>query len=63
MPFNCQRWIAGTASARFDPLVPAPWLRRRPAQVGWAVLLSDIDIAVLQNPFKFLYRWGDRAGL
>ena len=28
--------------------------------VGWAVLLSDIDIAVLQNPFKFLYR---RVGL
>jgi hypothetical protein len=24
--------------------------------VGWAVLLSDIDIAVLQNPFKFLHR-------
>jgi len=27
-------------------------------QLGWAVLLSDIDICVLQNPFKFLYRWG-----
>jgi len=26
-------------------------------QLGWSVLLSDIDICVLQNPFKFLYRW------
>lgn len=24
--------------------------------LGWAVLLSDIDICVLQNPFKFLHR-------
>lgn len=29
---------------------------------GWAVLLSDIDIAVLQNPFKFLYRDHDVEG-
>jgi hypothetical protein len=25
--------------------------------LGWAVLLSDIDICVLQDPFKHLYRW------
>lgn len=25
-------------------------------QLGWAVLLSDIDVCVLQDPFKFLYR-------
>ncbi|GBF91185.1 glycosyltransferase [Raphidocelis subcapitata] len=30
--------------------------------VGWAVLLSDIDIAVLQNPFRFLYRDSDVEG-
>lgn len=24
--------------------------------LGWAVLLSDIDVCVLQDPFKFLYR-------
>lgn len=25
-------------------------------QLGWSVLLSDIDVCVLQDPFKFLYR-------
>jgi hypothetical protein len=25
-------------------------------QLGWAVLLSDIDVCVLQDPFKHLYR-------
>jgi hypothetical protein len=25
--------------------------------LGWAVLLSDIDICVLQDPFKHIYRW------
>eukprot|EP00879_Flechtneria_rotunda_P016687 GHRR01017462.1.p2 GENE.GHRR01017462.1~~GHRR01017462.1.p2 ORF type:complete len:228 (+),score=50.60 GHRR01017462.1:376-1059(+) len=25
--------------------------------LGWAVLLSDIDVCVLQDPFKFLYRY------
>ena len=29
---------------------------------GWAVLLSDIDIAVLQNPFGFLKRDSDVEG-
>jgi hypothetical protein len=24
--------------------------------LGWAVLLSDIDVCVLQDPFKHLYR-------
>jgi hypothetical protein len=31
-------------------------------QLGWAVLLSDIDVAVLQDPFKFLYRWVKSRG-
>ncbi|KAI8462685.1 MAG: nucleotide-diphospho-sugar transferase-domain-containing protein [Monoraphidium minutum] len=35
---------------------------RKFLMVGWAVLLSDIDIAVLQNPFKFLYRDHDVEG-
>lgn len=30
---------------------------------GWSVLLSDVDIAVLQNPFKFLYRDSDVEGM
>jgi hypothetical protein len=25
-------------------------------QLGWSVLLSDIDVCVLQDPFKVLYR-------
>jgi hypothetical protein len=29
--------------------------------LGWAVLLSDIDICVLQDPFKHLYRWAQDA--
>lgn len=40
---SCRRWST---------------LRAPNRQCGWAVLLSDIDIAVLRNPFKFLYRWG-----
>jgi hypothetical protein len=27
-------------------------------QLGWSVLLSDIDVCVLQDPFKYLYRCG-----
>ena len=30
---------------------------KRFLQLGWAVLLSDLDIAVLQDPFQHLYRW------
>lgn len=26
--------------------------------LGWAVLLSDIDVCILQDPFKHLHRWG-----
>uniref|UniRef100_A0A383W2G0 Nucleotide-diphospho-sugar transferase domain-containing protein n=1 Tax=Tetradesmus obliquus TaxID=3088 RepID=A0A383W2G0_TETOB len=32
-------------------------------QLGWAVLLSDIDICVLQDPFKNLYRDHDLEGM
>lgn len=35
---------------------------RRFLQLGWAVLLSDVDIAVLQNPFHHLYRDSDVEG-
>jgi hypothetical protein len=35
---------------------------RRFLAMGWAVLLSDIDVAVLQDPFKHLYRCGGGAG-
>eukprot|EP00879_Flechtneria_rotunda_P018582 GHRR01019498.1.p1 GENE.GHRR01019498.1~~GHRR01019498.1.p1 ORF type:complete len:352 (+),score=74.77 GHRR01019498.1:376-1431(+) len=31
--------------------------------LGWAVLLSDIDVCVLQDPFKFLYRDHDLEGM
>lgn len=31
--------------------------------LGWAVLLSDIDICVLQDPFKHLYRDSDVEGM
>eukprot|EP00882_Tetradesmus_deserticola_P013746 GHRQ01014596.1.p1 GENE.GHRQ01014596.1~~GHRQ01014596.1.p1 ORF type:complete len:291 (+),score=114.92 GHRQ01014596.1:606-1478(+) len=31
--------------------------------LGWAVLLSDIDVAVLQNPFKHLHRDHDLEGM
>eukprot|EP00878_Enallax_costatus_P031431 GHUV01034376.1.p1 GENE.GHUV01034376.1~~GHUV01034376.1.p1 ORF type:complete len:298 (+),score=65.46 GHUV01034376.1:1192-2085(+) len=31
--------------------------------LGWAVLLSDIDICVLQDPFKHLYRDHDLEGM
>ena len=30
--------------------------------LGWAVLLSDIDICVLQDPFKHLYRYVGAMG-
>jgi hypothetical protein len=32
-------------------------------ELGWSVLLSDIDICVLQNPFNFLYRDSDIEGM
>lgn len=32
-------------------------------ELGWAVLLSDVDIAVLQNPFEALYRDSDVEGM
>jgi hypothetical protein len=32
-------------------------------ELGYSVLLSDIDICVLQNPFKFLYRDSDIEGM
>mmetsp|Transcript_728 Transcript_728/g.1991 ORF Transcript_728/g.1991 Transcript_728/m.1991 type:complete len:392 (-) Transcript_728:462-1637(-) len=31
--------------------------------LGWSVLLSDIDIAILQNPFEHLYRDSDVEGM
>ena len=31
--------------------------------LGWAVLLSDVDIAILQNPFEHLYRDSDVEGM
>jgi hypothetical protein len=32
-------------------------------ELGWSVLLSDIDICVLQNPFNHLYRDSDIEGM
>ncbi|EFN57650.1 hypothetical protein CHLNCDRAFT_9428, partial [Chlorella variabilis] len=32
-------------------------------QLGWDVLLSDVDIATLQNPFDHLYRDSDVEGM
>mmetsp|Transcript_39767 Transcript_39767/g.88392 ORF Transcript_39767/g.88392 Transcript_39767/m.88392 type:complete len:376 (-) Transcript_39767:607-1734(-) len=32
-------------------------------ELGWAVLLSDVDIAVLQNPFEHLWRDSDVEGM
>lgn len=31
--------------------------------LGWSVLLSDVDIAILQNPFDHLYRDSDVEGM
>mmetsp|Transcript_6937 Transcript_6937/g.11803 ORF Transcript_6937/g.11803 Transcript_6937/m.11803 type:complete len:388 (-) Transcript_6937:991-2154(-) len=36
---------------------------RQFVELGWAVLLSDVDIAVLQNPFESLYRDSDVEGM
>ena len=36
---------------------------KRFLQLGWAVLLSDLDIAVLQDPFQHLYRDSDVEGM
>lgn len=36
---------------------------KRFVELGWAVLLSDVDISVLQNPFDFLYRDSDVEGM
>lgn len=32
-------------------------------ELGWHVLLSDVDIVTVQNPFKFLYRDSDVEGM
>ncbi|KAK9858806.1 hypothetical protein WJX84_008354 [Apatococcus fuscideae] len=32
-------------------------------KLGWSVLLSDVDVAVLQNPFDHLYRDHDVEGM
>ncbi|GIL62084.1 hypothetical protein Vafri_16376 [Volvox africanus] len=32
-------------------------------ELGWAVLLSDVDIAIFQNPFEHLYRDSDVEGM
>lgn len=34
-----------------------------PAQVGWSVLLSDVDVVTVQDPFKHLYRDSDVEGM
>jgi len=36
---------------------------KRFIDLGWAVLLSDVDIAILQNPFEHLYRDSDVEGM
>jgi hypothetical protein len=36
---------------------------KRFVDLGWAVLLSDVDIAILQNPFEHLYRDSDVEGM
>ncbi|GFR47051.1 hypothetical protein Agub_g8736, partial [Astrephomene gubernaculifera] len=32
-------------------------------ELGWAVLLSDVDIAIFQNPFEHIYRDSDIEGM
>mmetsp|Transcript_23 Transcript_23/g.50 ORF Transcript_23/g.50 Transcript_23/m.50 type:complete len:368 (+) Transcript_23:166-1269(+) len=32
-------------------------------ELGWSVMLSDVDIAILQNPFEHLYRDSDVEGM
>ncbi|KXZ46748.1 hypothetical protein GPECTOR_41g713 [Gonium pectorale] len=32
-------------------------------ELGWSVLLSDVDIAIFQNPFEHLYRDSDVEGM
>ncbi|GLC38208.1 hypothetical protein PLESTB_001087700 [Pleodorina starrii] len=36
---------------------------RKFVELGWAVLLSDVDIAIFQNPFEHLYRDSDVEGM
>ena len=36
---------------------------KRFLDLGYSVLLSDVDIAILQDPFKFLYRDSDVEGM
>ncbi|GFH15326.1 glycosyltransferase, partial [Haematococcus lacustris] len=36
---------------------------KRFVELGYAVLLSDVDISILQNPFDFLYRDSDVEGM
>lgn len=36
---------------------------KRFLELGWSVLLSDVDIAIFQNPFKHLYRDSDIEGM
>lgn len=36
---------------------------KRFLDLGWSVLLSDVDIAILQDPFRFLYRDSDVEGM
>jgi hypothetical protein len=34
-----------------------------PQDIGYSVLLSDVDIVILQNPFDHLYRDSDVEGM
>jgi hypothetical protein len=58
MPVPVSRSQAGTGDNHAISALKFGILRRF-LSLGWAVLLSDIDVCVLQDPFKFLYRWGE----